>query len=119
MFSEDIKKAVWAKAQIVEGYDPNSIRKDPCGAFIIWGHYANRGSDYGWEIDHVYPEALGGDENIFNLRAMQWENNVSKGNDYPSYLAVVTSEGNKNIKVDSSYTINDDLQKTLKSLYNL
>lgn len=119
MFSEDIKRAVWAKAQIVEGYDPNSIRKDPCGAFIIWNQYGNRASDFGWEIDHVYPVALGGGDELENLRAMHWENNNAKGNDYPSYNAAVTAKDNKNIHIEQSYSINSELQSKLRLLYGL
>lgn len=119
MFSDEIKKLVWDKAQVVEEYDPNSIRKDPCGAFIIWNQYGNRVSDFGWEIDHVFPTSLGGGDELDNLRAMHWENNNAKGDDFPSYRAVVTSDGNKNIHSERNFKINTDLQNKLSFLYDI
>lgn len=78
MFSYDIKLRVWSKATKVDGFDPAMFRKDPCGAWIVWNKYGLRDNDYGWEIDHVYPKALGGGEEFDNLRAMNWRNNDSK-----------------------------------------
>lgn len=59
-FNEDIIAAVWNKARPVEGYNPDSYRKDVCGAWIMREAYGNRDSNYGWEIDHVYPVSKGG-----------------------------------------------------------
>ena len=50
---------------------------------------------------------------------MQWENNRSKGNDYPYYTAVVLSEGNKNIHESKSLMVNNNLQDRLSTLYNI
>lgn len=116
---ENTKKLVWNNARTMKGYDPDNIRIDPCGAIILWTHYGLRTSEYGWEIDHVFPVDLGGDDNILNLRAMQWENNLSKGNDYPSYVSVVTALGNNNIRKTKSFNINKDLQEKINKLYNL
>ena len=33
------------------------------------------------------------DDRMENLRAMQYENNISKGDDFPSYMSAVTAEG--------------------------
>lgn len=119
MFDDVLINAVWGKATKVDGFDPNQFRKDGCGAWIIRNHYGLRDSIFGWEIDHVYPQSLGGDDNIENLRAMQWENNASKGDDYPSYRAVVQSEGNKNVYVNVQFTVNQSRQNILASLYNI
>lgn len=119
MINEETIQAVWDKATIVENYDPQMFRKDGCGAWIIRGYYGQQESIYGWEIDHVYPQSLGGDDDIENLRAMQWENNRSKGDDYPVYKAVVKAEGNKNIRVDTQYTVNLDRQKILSEKYSI
>lgn len=110
---------IWERTSKVEGFDPAQFRKDACGAWIIRNHYGLRTSIYGWEVDHVYPQSLGGDDNDANLRAMQWENNLSKGEDYPSYQAVIQSDGNKNIRQDVQFTVNETLQATLKQLYNI
>ena len=92
-FSEDVIRSVWDKGLTVLGYDSGNWRKDACGAWISWAKYGNRDSLYGWEIDHINPH--GGDD-ISNLRPLQWENNVAKGEGRGS--CVVTSSGNKNVK---------------------
>ena len=54
-----------------------------------------------------------------NLRAMQWENNVSKGDDFPSYKSRVQAEGSNNVYKEEQYTINDDLRMKLEALYDI
>lgn len=119
MFTEQIIENVWNRATIVEGYDPNSFRKDCCGAWIVRNAYGNINSPFGWEIDHVYPESKGGGEDAINLRAMQWENNRSKGDDYPTYHVVVQSDGNYNKRVETLLVVNDNLQNLLRNLYTI
>lgn len=119
MIDEAKINEIWDRANKVEGFDEAQFRKDACGAWIIRNHYGLRDSIYGWEVDHVYPQSLGGDDNDANLRAMQWENNLSKGEDYPSYQAVIQSDGNKNIRQEGQFTVNAALQATLKELYNI
>lgn len=118
MTEENINSA-WERATKVDNFDANQFRKDACGAWIIRSHYGQRDSVYGWEVDHVYPQSMGGGDDIENLRAMQWENNMSKGDDYPDYKAVVQSEGNKNVRKEGQYTVNSPLQATLKRLYGI
>lgn len=110
---------VWNKARIVEVYNADIIRKDTCGAWIVRNQYGIRDSIFGWEIDHVYPESLGGGDDMDNLRAMQWENNVSKGDDFPSYKSRVQAEGSNNVYKEEQYTINDDLRMKLEALYDI
>ncbi len=69
---------VWSRATAVPGTDPNKFRKDTCGAWIAWNEHGNTDSPYGWEVDHVYPVALGGSDDLSNLQALQWENNRHK-----------------------------------------
>lgn len=119
MFDKIIIDRVWNKARIVEGYNADIIRKDACGAWIVRNQYGIRDSIFGWEIDHVYPESLGGDDDMDNLRAMQWENNVSKGDDFPSYKSRVQAEGSNNVYKEKQYTINEDLRMKLEALYDI
>lgn len=119
MFTEEVIEAVWQKATKIDDYDPNRFRKDCCGAWIIRNAYGNENSIYGWEIDHVYPQSKGGQDDIDNLRAMQWENNRSKGDDFPSYSAKVKASGNENVYEESSRCVNEDLQVLLRNLYNI
>ena len=118
MTDEEKKEYCWNHAQIVEGYDKDTIRKDACGAWILKAHYGMRDSSFGWEVDHVLPIIMGGDDFEQNLRAMQWNNNESKGDDYPEYTSVIQSEGIKNIEKESYCTVNSPLQQTLYEYYN-
>lgn len=118
-FTEEEKLSVWNKAEIINGYDSAVFRKDPCGAWIIFNKYGLRDNDFGWEIDHVLPISLGGDNDPRNLRAMHWKNNASKADDYPSYIARITSDGNKNKPCYESYTINASLRNFISSKYNV
>lgn len=108
---------VWNKGVIVPGYDETRIRKDSCGAWIVKEAYGNKTDDFGWEIDHVYPKSLGGEDDSDNLRPMNWQNNESKSDDYPSYKSSVTASGTKNVLSEAQFTVNDTLQKKLKNLY--
>lgn len=126
--TQDLKKRVWEKATIVEGYDPMIIRKDPCGAWILWERYGQQDNIYGWEIDHICPKnyliSFNYSEDeidvLDNLRAMQHQNNASKGDDYPSYTAVVSAEKEKNIDYIQNLTVNkatrDELKKHFKRI---
>jgi len=68
---------------------PNDIvlrGKDICGAELDKGAYGDTGSDYGWQVDHIIPEArfksgeFGGDpDHPDNLRPLHWANNEAKG----------------------------------------
>ena len=76
--------AVWNKGIIIPGKDPNFWRKDPCGATMFKSDHGNTNSKTGWEIDHIYPVARGGNDDLINLQPLQWENNRSKGDQYPA-----------------------------------
>jgi hypothetical protein len=85
-----MKPWVWEKATIVLGTDARVARKDACGAWIRWADYGNRTSQWGWEIDHIYPKALGGTDTIDNLQPLQWQNNRTKGDSLSNnYCAIV------------------------------
>lgn len=116
---EEKKKHAWQYTTIVSGYDPNMYRKDACGAWIRWDMYGQQDSLYGWQVDHIYPRSRGGDDNPLNLRALQHQNNASKGDDYPSYEAVITSKDNTNIEQRRSLTVNDEKRQQLAKLYHI
>ena len=126
MTEEQIQDA-WNRATVVEGYDKSRYRKDACGAWIIRNKYGDTDSLYGWQIDHIVPQSLLRDmgfsdsmiDNSTNLRALQHENNASKNDDYPSYTAVVTSEGTENVRVTKFLEVNSKKQEALKKLYNI
>ena len=126
-FTEEQKLAAWNKATAVPGFDPRTFRKDACGAWIIWDKYGVDDNLYGWEIDHVVPRTLleskGFSEEqinaVDNLRALQHMNNVSKGMDYPSYTALVTSDGDRNVDVVKNLVVNSSLRNKLDEMYGL
>lgn len=82
---------VWLKALPVLGHDPAIIRQDSCGALIAFFEYGKAGSDVGWEIDHVLPVALGGNDLLVNLQPLHWRNNRHKSDSYPSWLCAVSA----------------------------
>lgn len=116
-FTDDIKKKVWEKARVEPDYDENIVRKDACGAWIMWDKYGLRDNIFGWEIDHIFPEALGGDDSLLNLRALHCLNNISKGDDYPSYVSDVTADGDSNVLKKRNVTVNSVLIGKLNDLY--
>ncbi len=77
-FSDWAKQYVWQMARLCPGRDPTYWRQDVCGDPIYWFHYGNTSHSTGWEIDHIYPIALGGTDDFSNLQALAWENNRSK-----------------------------------------
>lgn len=111
------KKKVWEKGRTVEGFSEDTFRKDCCGAWIRYEDYGDTTKQYGWEIDHVFPESRGGDSNLLNLRPMNWRNNREKGDDFPTYYAAVSSNGDDNVEVNQRYTVNEKLRKKLLDMY--
>lgn len=98
----------WERSQQVEGYNPKVWRKDSCDAWIKYDQYGEQ-NKYGWNIDHIIPKILF-DNNFYefaaNRRAMHWENNNKKSDDFPEYTSAVTSDGNLNIKKEENKIIN-------------
>lgn len=115
-FSNEIINQVWEKAFIVAEYDKDVYRKDNCGAWIQRNKYSLE-ENLGWEIDHVYPSSKGGNDGLINLRSIQWKNNRSKADNYPSYSCAIKSNDNKNVKSDETRTIYIELQEALNSKY--
>lgn len=94
---------VWEKAQKVPNNDPKIWRKDYAGAWIKRSEYGNRDSIYGWEVDHRKPICKGGTDDLSNLDPLQWENNCTKGDDYPKWETSVSSSGTKNVLCKKSW----------------
>ena len=78
----DFLRQIWNKAKIIPHVDPNEWRWDVCGATISYSHYCKK-SKYGWAIDHIRPVALGGSDELRNLRPLHHLNNSAKGKKYP------------------------------------
>jgi HNH endonuclease len=78
------KESAWSKAYMlaiphhIYGGDPNVIRMDRFGYYILYWAYGDRTSDFGWEVDHIYPLSLGGPDESSNAEALHWRANVRK-----------------------------------------
>lgn len=90
-FNEAKLRAVWNKATIVAGHDPNQVRKDQCGAWISYDEHGNRNSEFGWEADHIYPKSRGGNSDINNLQPLHWQNNVAKSDTIGNWVCEVSA----------------------------
>ncbi len=125
-FTDKKIQAIWDKAIIqetiiVEGQtknvDTNHYRQDACNAWIDKTQYGKE-NDLGWEIDHILPVAKDGTDNTINLRPMHWKNNRSKGDDFPDYTAVLTSDNNRNKEIpEGRKTVNKKILAKLKEIY--
>jgi 5-methylcytosine-specific restriction endonuclease McrA len=76
---ENLINAVWQKGRIITNYNKDIRRWDICGKIMKYSEHGNTSSDYGWEIDHIYPKALGGNDKLENLQPLHWKNNRDKG----------------------------------------
>jgi len=79
-------EAVWKKGTPESGY--SGFSKDKCGASMQRSKHGQT-VQYGWEIDHIKPVAKGGGDELSNLQSLQWENNRSKGDDYPNWACKI------------------------------
>lgn len=127
MYTEEEKDRIFQKCRAISGMDSRQWRIDSSGAIIRRTSYGRDDELYGWEIDHVVPIAILEkyhvptelQNNETNLRALNWNNNVSKGDSYPKYNIVITSEddGRSNTYTESKKTVNSGLQERLRALY--
>lgn len=60
---------------------------DFCGREIAKGAYGDRGSKFGWNLDHIYPQALGGKNTEANLICCHILTNDEKADKYPCFTA--------------------------------
>jgi hypothetical protein len=75
--------AVWSKARLDVSHP--GYARDACGTWMQYVRYGDTSSRFGWEIDHTQPVVAGGTDDLSNLQPLQWENNHSKGDDWPDW----------------------------------
>lgn len=123
--SRDLIDRIWERAFPVQGYDSAHYRQDACGAWIIKEKYGDRNSIYGWEIDHIFPQKKLEERKVLqdeiddeqNLRALNWRNNESKGDDYPVYHARVVAREGHNVEEDREMSISENKQRELRQIF--
>ena len=82
-----VSKKTWSNSQFE--LDPSEFRFDDLGAIIKRSEQGTK-SEFGWNVDHIFPRSKGGDDNIKNLQLLHWKNNEAKGDDFPGYCVGVT-----------------------------
>ena len=65
----------WARA-----HGDASKAEDVCGATISKDRYRQFDHKEGWDVDHIIPLGRSGGNQSTNLRPMQRQNNIAKGN---------------------------------------
>ena len=80
--SEETKIAVWKKGSVIQEYDQNVWRRDVCSHAIKYSEHGEA-TEFGWEIDHIKPEARGGSDDLINLQPLWWHHNRQKSDTYP------------------------------------
>lgn len=115
-FTQEKIDAAWNKAKKIEGYNSDKYRQDSAGAWMQRDKYGKE-ENLGWEVDHMFPKSMGGDENLRNIQAMQWENNRTKADNFPKYETAVSSEADSVVRKQENWTFNDSFINTLSELY--
>lgn len=49
-FTDEQINEIWNKGLQDSKFDPNIVRRDACGAWMIRGRYNDRKSPFGWEV---------------------------------------------------------------------
>lgn len=81
--NELFKLSVWSKGREIPNFDSRIWRWDTCGKVMKYSEHGNTSSEYGWEIDHIIPQARNGQTVIVNLQPLNWKINRQKGDTYP------------------------------------
>ena len=81
--------AVWRKAAVIAGRDPDMWRRDGLGHTIRFDDLKSTTSAFGWNIDHAVPRTRGGSDWIDNLQPLNRRANIQFSNtlsrDKPGY----------------------------------
>lgn len=76
---------------------------DFTGRVIVKGAYNQRGSEYGWNVDHILPQSQGGKTADYNLICCHIKTNDEKANKFPCFVA--NNKKFEIIKVENHYEI--------------
>ena len=70
----------FAKKLWENDFGNNEVGYDFDGCEVRKGSYDQKGSQYGWNIDHIFPESMGGSNDFSNLQVTHMETNTERGN---------------------------------------
>jgi len=77
---EDLKRAAWGRTNPVSGQTTNwEFRKDCLGNLVRYADFGNRHSPFGWELEYIVPQRMGGSTSTDNLQALQWKAAAARG----------------------------------------
>lgn len=76
---------------------------DFAGREIVKGAYNDRNSEFGWNVDHIYPQSLGGKTADYNLVCCNIKTNDEKADKFPCFNA--NGKKFQIIKVENHYEI--------------
>lgn len=85
--------------------------KDFAGREIIKAAYSDRGSSYGWNLDHIFPQSKGGKTTESNLVCCHIQTNDEKADKFPCFSA--NDKKFEIVKVQNHYEI-----KPIKTVNN-
>ena len=86
--------------------------KDFTGRVIVKGAYNDRGSDYGWNVDHILPQSRGGKTADHNLVICHILTNDEKADKFPAFKA--NGKNYEIVKVENHYEIRELSKETKK-----
>lgn len=69
---EEKKRRVWSKAAPIPGRDPALWRRDEGGSILFYPDFGEPASPWAWAFAHVVDPALGGGEDVVNLKPVHW-----------------------------------------------
>jgi len=70
---EDLKRAAWGRTSPVSTANSWEIRRDCLGNLVRYNDYGNRHSPFGWELEYIVTQAMGGSTDPDNLQALHWK----------------------------------------------
>lgn len=91
--------------------------KDFTGREIVKGAYNNRNSEFGWNVDHILPQSMGGKTADYNLIICHISTNDEKADKFP----VFNANGKKFeiLKVENHYEIREISNGTNEGKQNI